>query len=255
MTKIYYALDPVNQPPISALMNKTAPGLVNRVGLSRKHILDAVDASISRLGTYIDVLQIHRLDRDCSQEEIMHALNDVVLSGKVRYLGASSMQAWEFQKLQNLAEKNGWHKFISMQNYWNLLYREEEREMVPYCKDANIGLIPWSALARGALARPFKARGGVRDENDKLLANLVRGVGSQDVDETIVDRVEELAKKRGTSMAVVALAWCLKKDAYPITGLNSKKRIDETIEAIKFSLSDLEVSSLEEPYKPKAVGY
>jgi versiconal hemiacetal acetate reductase len=255
MTKMFYALDPVNQPPISALMNKTAPGLVNHVGLSRKHIIDAVDRSVSRLGTYIDVLQIHRLDRDCSQEEIMHALNDVVSSGKVRYLGGGSMQAWEFQKLQNLAEKNRWHKFISMQNYWNLLHREEEREMVPYCNDANIGLIPWSALARGALARSFTARGGVRDENDKLLANLVRGQGSQDVDEIIINRVEEVAKERRVSMAIVALAWCLKKGAYPITGMNSKKRIDDSIEAVKFSLSDVEISYLEEPYKPKQVGY
>lgn len=182
MTKIFYALDPVNQLPISALMNKKSVGFVNHVGLSRKHILNAVDASIARLGTYIDVLQIHRLDRECSQVEIMQALNDVVASGKARYLGASSMQTWEFQKLQNIACQRGWHKFISMQNYWNLLHREEEREMVPYCRDASIGIIPWSALARGALARPFNVREGLRNENDKLLANLVRVHASEEAD-------------------------------------------------------------------------
>jgi versiconal hemiacetal acetate reductase len=256
MTKIFYHLDPVNQPPIAQLMNKTAQSMVNRVGLSRKHIINAVDASIARLGTYIDVLQIHRLDRECSQEEIMHALNDVVASGKVRYLGASSMSTWEFQKLQYIADKNGWHKFISMQNYWNLLHREEEREMVPFCKDSGVGLIPWSALARGALARPYKARGGLRDENDKLLQNLVRGQNADaSVDEIIIGRVEEIAKKRGVSMAIVSLAWSLKKGAWPITGLNSEKRIDEAIESVHFVLSDEEVSYLEEVYKPKQVGY
>lgn len=255
MTKIFYALDPVNQPPINQLMDPFKPSLVNRVGLSRKHILDAVDASIARLGTYIDVLQIHRLDRTCSQTEIMHALNDVVASGKVRYLGASSMSTWEFQKLQNIAEKHGWHKFISMQNYWNLLHREEEREMVPYCEDAKIGLIPWSALARGALARPFNTQGGVRNENDKLLAGLIRGQGGLDVDEVIIGRVEEIAKKRGVAMAVVALAWSLKKGAYPIAGLNSKKRMDEAVQAVKVILTDEECAYLEEPYKPKPVGY
>ena len=255
MTKIFYALDPVNQPPISSLMNKTAQGLVNRVGLSRKHILNAVDASIARLGTYIDVLQIHRLDRDCSQVEIMHALNDVCTSGKVRYLGASSMQAWEFQKLQNIAEKHNWHRFISMQNYWNLLHREEEREMVPYCRDANIGLMPWSPLARGVLARPFRVREGVRNQNDKLLSGLVRGRGSEEVDEMVVGRVEEIAKKRGVSMAVVALAWSLSKQAWPVTGLNSIERIDEAVSSINFVLSTDEVAYLEELYTPKEVSY
>ncbi|KAH6722781.1 NADP-dependent oxidoreductase domain-containing protein [Leptodontidium sp. MPI-SDFR-AT-0119] len=245
MTKIFYALDPINQPPISALMDKTAAGLVNRVGLSRKHILDAVNASIARLGTYIDVLQIHRLDRDCSQVEIMHALNDVVASGKVRYLGASSMQAWEFQKLQNIADKHNWHRFISMQNYWNLLHREEEREMVPYCRDANIGLIPWSPLARGALARPFDVR----------FVGLVRRQGSEAVDEMIIGRVEEVAKKRGVSMAIIALAWSLSKQAWPVTGLNSIERIDEAISSISFLLSSDEVAYLEELYRPKEVSY
>lgn len=253
MTKIFYHLDPVNQPPISELMDKKQ--FPNRVGLSRKHILDAVDASLARLGTYIDVLQIHRLDRDCSPIEIMRALNDVVTSGKVRYIGASSMQAWEFQKLQNIAETHGWHKFVSMQNYWNLLHREEEREMVPYCQDSNVGILPWSALARGALARPFGVRGGLRNENDKLLANLVRSQDSEAVNEIIIGRVEEVAQKRGVSMAVVALAWSIRKGGCPITGMNNRRRVDEAVEAVNFCLSEEEVSYLDEPYKPKAVGY
>lgn len=217
--------------------------------------MDAVDASIARLGTYIDVLQIHRLDRDCSQVEIMHALNDVVSSGKVRYLGASSMQTWEFQKLQNIAENHNWHKFISMQNYWNLLHREEEREMVPYCRDSNVGLMPWSPLARGALARPFNVREGLRNQNDKVLSGLVRGQGSEEVDETIIGRVEEVAKKRGVSMAVVALAWSLSKHAWPVAGLNSIQRMDEALSSIHTVLNGVEIKYLEEPYRPKEVSY
>jgi len=253
MTKIFYHLDPINQPPISELMQKER--FPNRVGLSRKHILAAVDASIARLGTYIDVLQIHRLDRDCCQVEIMRTLNELVVSGKVRYLGASSMQAWEFQKLQNIAEKNGWHQFISMQNYWNLLHREEEREMVPYCQDAGVGILPWSVLARGALSRPFNARGGLRDETDRLLKNLVRGQGGQDVDEIIIGRVQEIASNKGVSMAMIALAWSIQKGGFPITGANSIKRIDEAVEATQVKLTDKEIAYLDEPYRPKAIAY
>lgn len=253
MTKIFYHLDYVNQPPINELMQKER--FPNRVGLSRKHILAAVDASIARLGTYIDVLQIHRLDRECCPIEIMRTLNELVISGKVRYLGASSMQAWEFQKLQNIAERNGWHKFVSMQNYWNLLYREEEREMVPYCRDAGVGVMPWSALARGALSRPFNTRGGLRNESDKLLENLVRGHGSQDVDEAIIGRVEEVARKKGISMAMVALAWNIAKGGFPITGANSIERIDEAVESMSVKLTDEEIACLEDLYRPKAVAY
>lgn len=141
--------------------------MLNQTGLSRKHILDAVEKSVARLGTYIDVLQIHRLDRSVPREEIMRALNDVVESGKVRYLGASSMSCWEFQELQNIAERRGWHKFISMQNYYNLIYREEEREMIPYCNHTGVGLLPWSPVARGALTRPYNDRGD-REKTDRF---------------------------------------------------------------------------------------
>ncbi|CZR61852.1 related to aryl-alcohol dehydrogenases [Phialocephala subalpina] len=252
MTKIFYAIDPVGQTPISANMTPDARGLVNRVGLSRKHILDAVAASCERLGTYIDVLQIHRLDRLTPPEEIMRALNDIVESGQVRYIGASSMACWEFQKLQNIAERNGWHKFISMQPYYNLLYREEEREMVPYCRDSRVGIIPWSPLARGVLAHAWKERGTKREMTDNMLKEVIRGKGGE-VDEWIVGRVEEVAKRNGVSMAVVGLAWCMRKGVWPIAGLNNRKRIDEAVEAVGFELSDEDVGYLEELYVPKEV--
>jgi versiconal hemiacetal acetate reductase len=225
--------------------------LINQVGLSRKHIIDAVDKSVARLGTYIDVLQIHRLDRSVPREEIMRALNDVVESGKVRYLGASSMAAWEFQELQNVADKHGWHKFISMQNYYNLLYREEENEMIPYCNHTGVGLVPWSPVARGALTRPFQSRETPREKSDNWLKVLVRSQEGK-VDEEIINRVEEVAKKMEKSMAQVAIAWCLsKKDVCPIVGLSKKERMDEAVEACKIKLSEEDIKYLEEPYLPK----
>ncbi|OCL05277.1 Aldo/keto reductase [Glonium stellatum] len=242
------------QPPIATVSTNDAD-MVNRVGLSRKHIFDAVDASVERLGTYIDVLQIHRLDRATPREEIMKALNDVIESGKVRYIGASSMAAWEFQALQNIAEKHGWHKFISMQNYYNLIYREEEREMIPYCKDTGVGLIPWSPVARGVLTRPWGDRTTTREKTDKFLASLIRA-RENDVDKAIIDRLEEVAKKRGVNMTTIATAWCIKKGVIPIIGLSSKERIDQAVENSKYQLSDEDAKYLEEPYLPKAIqGY
>ncbi|RLL97415.1 hypothetical protein CFD26_102717 [Aspergillus turcosus] len=255
LSKIYYAIDPATQPPISESLDKTKQHLVNRVGLSRKHILSAVAESVRRLGTYIDVLQIHRLDRDVCPVEIMRALNDVVESGQARYLGASSMAAWEFQKLQYIADRHGWHQFISMQNYYNLLYREEEREMIPLCRDLGVGVLPWSPLARGVLAHKWDDRGSKREQTDKLLKVLVRGQENNPTDEEIVNRVAEVAEKRDVPMATVALAWCLKKGVYPITGLGSKHRIDQTVEAVRFHLTDQEMAYLEEPYQPKGVSY
>ena len=254
LSKIYYAIDPVGQTPIAANMTKDKQGLVNRVGLSRKHIFDAVEASCKRLGTYIDVLQIHRLDRETPPKELMRALNDVVESGQVRYLGASSMAAWEFQKLQNVADANGWHKFISMQNYYNLLYREEEREMIPYCRDSGVGVIPWSPLARGVLAHPWTERSSKREQTDKLLASLVRGRETE-VDQALVERVTEVAKNHGMSMATIVLAWCLKKKVYPISGLTSKERINEAVASVGFQLSDEDAKYMEELYMPKEVAY
>jgi aryl-alcohol dehydrogenase-like predicted oxidoreductase len=253
MTKIFYALDPEGQSPIAANMDRRQNSLSNRVGLSRKHVLAAVAESVKRLGTYIDVLQIHRLDRETPVKEIMKALNDVVESGQVRYLGASSMSTWEFQKLQYTAETHGWHKFISMQNYYNLLNREEEREMIPFCRDSSIGLIPWSPLARGVLARAWSSH-TKREESDNLLRNLVRESATT-ADEEVVTKVEELAKKKGIPMAGVALGWALQKQVYPIAGLGSTQRIDEAIDALKIVFSDDEIASLESPYKPKEVQY
>jgi len=225
--------------------------MVNQAGLSRKHIFDAVEASVKRLGTYIDVLQIHRLDRETPKEEIMKALNDVVEKGWDRYIGASSMAALEFQQLQNIAKEHGWHQFVSMQNYHNLLYREEEREMIPYCQDTGVGLIPWSPIARGALARPWHNRGTLRNKTDTFFDLLVNR--DNQVDEHIVNTVEEIAKSKGLSMATVATAWCLSKGVNPIVGLNSKERIDQIVAAVKVKLTEEEIKKLEEGYLPKAI--
>ncbi|KAF2687335.1 Aldo/keto reductase [Lentithecium fluviatile CBS 122367] len=249
LTKCYYGVSDElfadgPRDPLRAMVNDGF--MVNRVGLSRKHIFDAVEASVRRLGTYIDVLQIHRLDKDTPPEEIMRALNDVIESGKVRYIGASSMAAWEFQHLNNIAEKHGWHTFISMQNYHNLLYREEEREMHPYCSHAGIGLIPWSPLAQGILARPYNTS-TKRSESDPFM-----GLLHSPEDKPTVDAVQRVAEKKGISMAQVATAWSLGKGVNPILGLQSEKRIDEAVGSVGVKLSEEEVRELEAGYKPKS---
>ena len=166
------------------------------------------------------------------------------------------MAAWEFQTLQNIAEKHNWHKFISMQNYHNLIYREEEREMLPYCADTGIGCIPWSPIARGVLARPWGDRSTLREETDNFLKSLIRARETE-VDKAIVDRLEEVAKKKGVKMAQVATAWVLRREMVnPIIGLGSKERIDEAVTALKVKVTDEEAQYLEEPYLPKAIqGY
>ncbi|KAH6693484.1 voltage-gated potassium channel subunit beta-3 [Plectosphaerella plurivora] len=250
MTKCGLYVDE-NGGPVDPVKSATNDGdTVNLVGLSRKHIFDAVDQSIERLGTYIDVLQIHRLDRDVQPEEIMKALNDVVESGKVRYIGASTMATWEFQRLQNVAEKHGWHKFISMQGLYNLLSREDEREMVPYCKATGVGLMPWSPLSAGMLAHSWTDRSDPRETSDVFLKSLFRSREAA-ADEAIVGRVEELAKKKGISMAQVAMAWVLSKGMSPICGLESKERIDQALEALSVELTVEEIGFLEEPYLPR----
>ncbi|KAF2178287.1 Aldo/keto reductase [Zopfia rhizophila CBS 207.26] len=255
LSKCYFGIDESELSNSFDVVNTNDGEMVNQVGLSRKHIFDAVDKSVERLGTYIDVLQIHRLDRDTPREEIMKALNDVVESGKVRYIGASSMAAWEFQTLQNIADKHGWHKFISMQNYYNLIYREEEREMIPYCNDTGVGLIPWSPVARGALTRPWSDRSTKRAETDNILHSFVHQREDK-ADQEIIKRVEEVAKKNNVSMACIATAWCVKKGVMPIIGLSSKKRIDEAVENVNYKLSDEDAKYLEEPYLPRTVqGY
>ena len=229
---------------------------VNRVGLSRKNIFDSVQASVERLGTYIDVLQIHRLDRETPPEEIMRALNDVVERGWVRYIGASSMAAWEFQQLQNVADRHGWVKFISMQNLYSLLYREEEREMIPYCQATGVGVIPWFAVAAGVLTRPWNDDSTERAKTDPYLAAIVKSSNGV-AEKAIVDRVEEVAKKKNVAMAQVATAWLLSKPGVnPLLGLSKKERIDQAVAAIHVKLTEEEIKYLEEPYVPKPVmGY
>jgi len=229
--------------------------MVNRVGLSRKHIFDAVDASIARLGTYMDVLQIHRLDRETPREEIMKALNDVVESGKARYIGACSMAAWEFQSLQNIAKQNGWHQFISMQDYYSLLYRENEREMIPYCQDTGVGIIPFSPLARGLLTRPYGSQPTTRQKTDIYSEFLLGETTNTDIE--VIGRVEELARQKGVSMATVAIAWCAAKGVIPILGLGSIDRVNQTVEGLALAktglLSKDEIEFLEQKYIAKPI--
>ncbi|KAL0479070.1 versiconal hemiacetal acetate reductase [Acrasis kona] len=231
---------------------KPSPSTVNSKGLSRKHIFEACDASLQRLQTdYIDLYQIHRWDNDTPIEETMEALNDLVRSGKVRYIGASSMHAWQFAKAQHVAEKNGWAKFSSMQNLYNLIYREEEREMIPLCKDQGVGIIPWSPLARGLLSG--KQDASVRTRSDP---NIKMWFGkTKDVDDVIIDVLRDIAEKRNASCAVVALSWLLSKEAVtsPIVGVNKEQYFDDMLSAISIKLTEDEVKRLEENYVPKRV--
>jgi aryl-alcohol dehydrogenase-like predicted oxidoreductase len=222
----------------------------NDEGLSRKHILSAIDASLGRLGTdYVDVYQIHRWDYQTPIEETMEALHDVVRSGKARYLGASSMFAWQFAKAQHLAQTHGWTRFSSMQNYYNLLYREEEREMIPLCLDQGVGCIPWSPLARGLLAGN-RDRGGVRNtvraDNDAYADALYA-----EADFDVVDAVKAVAGERGLPPAQVALAWLLSKPAVsaPIVGATKINHLDDAVAAVGVKLSEEEVARLEAPYR------
>ncbi|KAK3053310.1 hypothetical protein LTR09_005479 [Extremus antarcticus] len=226
---------------------------VNRGGLSRTAIFEAVDASLKRLDMeYIDLLQIHRFDPYTPQEETMEALHDLVKSGKVRYIGASSMWAYQFAGYQFAAEKNGWTKFVSMQNHYNLLYREEEREMNAFCDKTGVGLIPWAPLCRGHLARPPQDFGNtVRSEGEKKSG--AQGTGTTESDQTVVKRVQELAEKHGWKMSHVALAWINKRVTSPIIGFSSVARMDEALEARGKVLTEEEEKYLEEPYQARAI--
>ncbi|CAN3477967.1 putative aryl-alcohol dehydrogenase Aad16p [Diutina catenulata] len=226
----------------------------NKQGLSRKHIIEGVKASVERLGTHIDLLQIHRLD-NTPKEEIMRALNDVVEQGLTHYIGASSMRTGEFAQLQAIAAAKNYHKFVSMQSYYNLLAREDERELIPFCNDnifGKVGLIPWSPIARGVLTRPINTASDTgRDKGDPMFKALGLDTLS-DADKTIISRVESVAEKHGVSMAVVASAWVRAKGCSPIVGLSSHKRILDILKALTLELSDSELEYLEEPYKPRA---
>lgn len=225
---------------------------VNKGGLSRRAIFSQVEDSLERLGTtYLDLLQIHRFDPHTPIEETMEALNDLVRMGKVNYIGASSMWAYQFAQMQFVAEKNGWTKFISMQNHYNLLYREEEREINPFCNQTGVGLIPWAPLCRGLLARPFAQHGNtVRSKGDK---GGYFQTGDTEEDEQIVNRVEEIAKKRGWKMSHVALAWTCKRVSSPIIGFSSVARMDEALEVRGKELTEEEEKYLEEPYVSRAI--
>jgi len=228
---------------------------INDKGLSRKHILDSIDKSLKRLQMdYVDLYQIHRWDYEVPIEETMEALNDVVRAGKARYIGASSMFAWQFAKSLHVCEKYGWAKFISMQNHYNLVYREEEREMIPLCIDQGVGLIPWSPMARGFFAGNRTRGGGgetERAKNDPFGNSLY----FRDEDFTVADCVAEVAKEKGVTGSQLALAWILSKPhvTAPIIGATKMEHLDQAIAALDLKLSDEEIKRLEEPYKPHPV--
>lgn len=225
----------------------------NEKGLSRKSIMANIDASLTRLGTdYIDLYQIHRWDYDTPIEETMEALNDVVRSGKARYIGASSMYAWQFAKAQQVAASRGWSKFVSMQNFVNLLYREEEREMIPLCLDQGVGLMPWSPMARGRLTRPH----GQQTERTKTDISGQSFFKATEVEDgRVISVVEQIAKERGVPMAQVALAWVLGKKGVsaPIVGASKPEQLDDAISALDLVLSEEEITRLEAPYVPHGV--
>ena len=224
----------------------------NGWGLSRKAIMAEVDNSLRRLGTdYIDLYQIHRFDSRTPIEETLEALHDVVKAGKVRYLGASSMHAWQFCKALYVADAHGWTKFVSMQNHYNLIYREEEREMLGLCADQGIAVLPWSPLARGKLTRPWDEATN-RSETDAFGKTLYDTAAS---DRVIVERVAEIAGERGISRAQVGLAWLYAKRAVtaPIVGATKPQHLDDAVAATQLVLSVEEIARLEEPYVPHAV--
>ncbi len=226
----------------------------NGGGLSRKAILHEIDASLKRLGTdYVDLYQIHRWDPATPIEETMAALHDVVCAGKARYLGASSMHAWQFAKAQHAAAKHGWTRFVSMQNHYNLLYREEEREMVPLCLDQGVGLIPWSPLARGRLARSPEATGTKRSETDRFGKTLYSAMA--EADQRLLAALDKVAKARKAPHAQVALAWLLQKDGVtaPIVGATKMEHLESAVDALDVQLSKEEAAALEAPYVPHPI--
>jgi aryl-alcohol dehydrogenase-like predicted oxidoreductase len=223
----------------------------NDSGLSRKHILDSIDASLRRLQMdYVDLYQIHRWDYDTPIEETMEALHDVVKSGKARYIGASSMFAWQFTKAQYLADLHGWTRFVSMQNHYNLIYREEEREMIPCCIDFGAALIPWSPMARGFFTGNHR-KGDWGDTVRARTDTYGQELYYRDADFTVADRVLEIAKKRGASGPQVALAWVLSKPyvTAPIIGASKLEHLEQSIAALDIKLTEEEIRSLEEPYQ------
>ena len=225
----------------------------NQGGLSRKAIMAAIDASLRRLGTeYVDLYQIHRWDYETPIEETLEALHDIVKAGKARYIGASSMYVWQFAQALYTAERHGWTRFVSMQNYYNLLYREEEREMLPLCHDQQIAVIPWSPLARGKLTRDWDASSS-RMQTDEVGKRLY--AVAEAADRRVVERVAEIAAQRGIPRAQVALAWLAHKPniTAPIVGASKPHHLDDAVAALSVALSEQEIAQLEEPYQPHPV--
>jgi aryl-alcohol dehydrogenase (NADP+) len=222
----------------------------NGAGLSRKAILQEIDASLSRLETdYVDLYQIHRWDPEVPIEETMEALHDVVRAGKARYIGASSMYAWQFAKAQRVADQNGWTRFVSMQNHYNLIYREEEREMIPLCRDQGVGVIPWSPLARGRLTRPWDTKTN-RSESDEFGSSLYR-----DEDSTVVERVLAIASRHGVAPAQVALAWLLAQPGVtsPIVGITKAEHLSDAVAAVDLELTSDQLEELGADYVPHGI--
>lgn len=227
----------------------------NDKGLSRKHIMSSIDASLKRLGTdYVDLYQIHRWDYETPIEETLEALNDVVKAGKARYIGASSMYAWQFAKALYTADLHGWARFVSMQNLYNLVYREEEREMLPLCQDQNIAVIPWSPLAKGNLARkPSQEKlDSLRAQTDAVQK---RFFSDEEFIASVAQRVSEIADAHGVSMAQIALAWNLSKPVVtaPIIGATKSYHLDDAVASLDVKLSEEEIKYLEEPYVPQGI--
>lgn len=252
-TKCFFQVyDDVKMNSFSRKDEPPTPQTVNQHGNSRKHIFDAVEASLKRLDTdYIDLYQIHRWDYDTPIEETMEALHDLVKMGKVRYIGASSMSAWQFQKANNIAEERGWTKFSCMQDLYNLIYREEEREMIPYLVDAGIGMICWSPLARGILSGT--PDGSTKRSNTDLnRKNLIKSSPSL---EAILAAVSQIAEKRGVSCSQVALAWLFSKPylTAPIVGCGKEKYLEEAVAALEITLTPEEIEALEKPYQPRPI--
>jgi aryl-alcohol dehydrogenase-like predicted oxidoreductase len=226
----------------------------NGAGLSRKAVFQEIDASLRRLNTdYVDLYQIHRWDDTTPIEETLEALNDVVRAGKARYIGASSMFVWQFAQAVEISKRNGWARFVSMQNFVNLIYREEEREMLPFCKSEGIGVIPWSPLARGRLARPFNAEATNRSQKDQFGAKIYANVAAGD--RNIIDEVGNIAARRNVPRAQVALAWVLGKSQItaPIIGATKPEHLRDAVAALDVKLTNEEVQALEAPYVPHPV--
>jgi aryl-alcohol dehydrogenase (NADP+) len=227
----------------------------NDRGLSRKHLMDAVDASLRRLGMdYIDLYQIHRFDPDTPIDETLRALDDIVRAGKARYLGASSMAAWQFAKMLYVADRHGWTRFATMQNHYNLVYREEEREMIPLCQEEGIGVIPWSPLARGFLAGN-RLKAGYGDTPRAKTDDFAHELYFTEPDFTVADRVAELARRKGVKPAQVALAWILAKPGItaPIVGASKLSQLDEAVAALDVTLTSEDMGFVEAPYQPHPV--